>query len=215
MDPDYPATVVVPQDLAFGKPRLGELARAAVHFLNSTSTPSVSSIPATVEAPVYHPPPVSAVVPPVVVAPSPGVTSSISSTSEEVSRLNRTLQELLHRVEDRSSVPPAVVHVHTHLAPPVVPSLQGDGGEVDPAAVGGAVLAVLVVLLVVCGYVLRRWYPDQWTWVKRRVRGTLKLLALSFSFLLHRLGDLTHQFGTSSEVSTIVNKNVSLDKYEG
>jgi hypothetical protein len=200
MDPDYPVAVVAPRDPAFGKSRLGELARAAVHILNSTSSP-VSSAPATVQAPVYHPPPVSAVVPPVVAAPSPGVASSILSTSEEVSRLNRTLQELLHRVEDRSSVPPAVVHVHTHLAPPVGPPLHGDGGEVDSAAVGGAVLAVLVVLLVVCGLVLRRWYPDQWTGVKRRVRGTLKLLALPFSYVLHRLGDLTHQFGTSSEVS--------------
>ncbi len=56
-------------------------------------------------------------------------------------------------------------------------------------------------VLVVCGLILRRWYPDQWTGVKRRVRGALKLLALPFSYILHRLGDLTHQFGTSSEVS--------------
>jgi hypothetical protein len=182
MNPDYPASVVAPRDLAFGKSRLGELARAAVHILNTTSSP-VSSAPVAVEALAYHPPPVSAVVPPVVAAPSPGVASSILPTSEEVSRLNRTLQELLHRVEDRPSAPPTVVNIHTHLAPPVGPALHGDGGEVDMAAVGGAVLAVLVVLLVVCGLVLRRWYPDQWTGVKRRVRGVLKLLALPF--LLH------------------------------
>ena len=202
MDPEYPVAVVAPRDLSFGSSRLGELARSAVHILNSTSSP-VFSAPATVEATVYHPPPVSAVVPPVVAAPSPGVASSILPTSEEVSRLNRTLQELLHRVEDRSSLPPTVV-IHTHLAPPMGPPLHGDGGEVDSVAVGGAVLAVLVVLLVVCGLVLRRWFPDQWTGVKRRVRGALKLLALPFSYVLHRLGDLTHQFGTSSEVSYIV-----------
>jgi hypothetical protein len=161
----------------------------------------ISSTPAAVETPVYHLPPVSAVVPPVAAAPSPGVASTISPASEEVSRLNRTLQELLHRVEDRSSAPPAVVHIHTHLAPPVVPSLHGESGEVDSAAVGGAILAVLVVLLVVCGLVLRRWYPEQWGRVKKRARGALKVLALPFAFLLHRLGDLTHQFGTSSEVS--------------
>jgi hypothetical protein len=68
MDPDYPVSVVAPRDLAFGKSRLGELARSAVHTLNSTST-LVSSAPATVEASVYHPPLVSAVVPPVVAAP--------------------------------------------------------------------------------------------------------------------------------------------------
>jgi hypothetical protein len=78
----------------------------------------------------------------------------------------------------------------------------------DPVLAGGIAAAVLVILIHVGALLLRRFSPDRWKRVRDALLRVLRTAAVPFSWILHRLGDLVHGFGSSGDgvgsVSTIL-----------
>jgi hypothetical protein len=151
---------------------------------------------------------------------STGVTSSLGESHsfpqsvpntilDGLRSLNRTVEELYHRIshqEPRSIVPllpspqpqppiinqPPVINIFTQVPgiSPAVPAVE------DPVLAGGIAAALLIFLLLIGALLLRRFSPDRWKVVRDALMRILRMAAVPFAWLLHRLGDVAHRFGS-------------------
>ncbi len=125
--------------------------------------------------------------------------------------LNKTVDGLLfklHQQEQRLVTPPALqppVIQPPVIQPPVIQIFNGGSGvpEVyssssDPALAGGVAAVVLFILLIIGALLLRRFFPNRWKTVRDAVVRALRVAAIPISWMLHKLGDLSHRFGSDS-----------------
>jgi hypothetical protein len=236
MDPDYSESMGAGNLSVNGLGRLGESGRVVLPLLSSSS--------ASLNSSSWSASPSSAVPVDRLVG-HPGLGEAIGSTGsahvfptigeahhsspqavpnailDGLRSLNRTVEELYHRIHHQD--PPSVLPPPPSPQPPVINIFtQGPGisqalpSTEDPVLAGGIAAAVLIILFVIGALLLRRFSPDRWKRVRDALLRCLRTAAVPFSWVLHRLGDLVHGFGSSGDgvgsVSTNFN-NFSLELF--
>jgi hypothetical protein len=135
--------------------------------------------------------------------PSTAISPGPSTRLPPVSPASYDLQATLNSIRDTLQYQ----RVPTHQAPPVVvinnlPPANPGGWAVEPdqVAIGGAVAAVLIV--VVCGVLLwlRRYRPDAWRNVRTTTIRILRFLALPASWLCGKAAGLLRSFHQDTQV---------------
>ena len=144
-------------------------------------------------------------------APQPVPTSILDGLRS----LNRTVEELYHRLNHQKST--SVLLPPPAPQPPVINIFtQGPGisqalpSPEDPVLVGGIAAAVLIILFLIGALLLRRFSPDRWKRVRDALLRCLRTAAVPFSWVLHRLGDLVHGFGSSGDGVGSVSTNFNI-----
>jgi hypothetical protein len=226
MDPDYSELLGAGNLSVNGPGRLGEsgkivlpLISSCLGSLNSSSWSTTPSSAAPVDLVVGHPGLGESIRSTGVAPVTPTIGEAYHSSPQAVPNvildglrsLNRTVEELSYRLNHQE--PPSVLPPPPSTQPPIINIFtQGPGisqdlpSTEDPVLAGGIAAAVLVVLVLVGALLLRRFSPDRWKRVRDALLRVLRTAAVPFSWLLHRLGDLVHGFGSSggdaSSVST-------------
>jgi len=135
--------------------------------------------------------------------PSTAISSGPTTALPPVSPASYDLQATLNSIRDSLQYQ----RIPTHQAPPVVvinnlPPSNSGGWAVEPdqVAIGGAVAAVLIV--VVCGVLLwlRRYRPDTWRNVRTATIRILRFLALPASWLCGKAAGLLRSFHQDTQV---------------
>jgi hypothetical protein len=215
MDPEYSGVPEFFNWTVDGSARLGEAGPVVI-------SRGVSALP---PAPILSPTVISSAGPRVLSLPdnatslvslgsfrgtsAPAMSSSMATSTtilDGIRALNKTVDGLLfklHQQEQRLVTPPALQP--PVIQPPVIQIFNGGSGvpEVyssssDPALAGGVAAAVLFVLFIIGALLLRRFFPNRWKTVRDAVVRALRVAAIPISWMLHKLGDLSHRFGSES-----------------
>jgi hypothetical protein len=211
MDPEYSDALELYNWTVDGSARLGEAGPVVI----SRGVPT--RLPASIPSPTV----IASAVPRVLSIPdnvplesfrgtsAPALSSSMATSTtilDGIRALNKTVDGLLfklHQQEQRQVTPPALQP--PVIQPPVIQIFNGGSGvpEVfssssDPAVAGGVAAAVLFILLIIGALLLRRFSPNWWKTLRDAVLRALRVAAIPISWMLHKLGDLSHRFGSES-----------------